>query len=75
MDKLFKEFREDPPLYKNQPPVAGSIYWEKSLFLRIKHTIIRFQTLEEMMQSEKGKEVSKNSDELWKLDNFIVNMN
>ncbi len=59
MDKLFKESREEPPLYKNQPPVAGSIYWEKSLFLRIKHTIIRFQTLDEMMQSDQGKQVSR----------------
>ena len=57
MDSLFKEYQEEPPLYKNQPPVAGSIYWEKSLFLRIKHTIIRFQTLEEMMQSDQGKAV------------------
>ena len=57
MDRLFKENKEEPPLYKNQPPMAGSIYWEKSLFLRIKHTIIRFQTLEEMMQSDQGKAV------------------
>ncbi len=58
MDSLFKEYRENPPLYKNNPPVAGAIYWEKSLFLRIKHTIIRFQTMEEMMTSEQGKAVS-----------------
>ena len=58
MDGLFKEFREEPPLYKNQPPVAGAIHWEKSLFHRIKHTIIRFMTLEEMMQSDQGKAVS-----------------
>lgn len=58
MDMLFKDLRESPPLYKNQPPVAGAIYWERSLFLRIKHTIIRFQTMEEMMTSEQGKAVS-----------------
>ena len=58
MDSLFKEFKEEPPLYKNQPPIAGSIHWEKSLFLRIKHTIIRFMTLEEMMQTDQGKAVS-----------------
>lgn len=57
MDGLFKEFREEPPLYKNQPPVAGAIHWEKSLFSRIKHTIIRFMTLEEMMASDQGKSV------------------
>ena len=58
MDHLFKDMRENPPLHKNQPPVAGAIFWEKSLFLRIKHTIIRFQTMEEMMTSEQGKAVS-----------------
>ncbi len=57
MDNLFKEGKEDPPLYKNNPPVSGAIYWEKSLFLRIKHTIIRFQTMEEMMTSDQGKAV------------------
>ena len=60
MDSLFRDFQTDPPLYKNQPPAAGSIYWEKSLFLRIKHTIVRFQTLEEMMQTDQGKAVSSN---------------
>ena len=57
MDMLFKSQLDEPPLYKNQPPVAGAIHWEKSLFHRIKHTIIRFLTLEEMMASEQGKAV------------------
>ena len=61
MDHLFKDMRENPPLNKNQPPVAGAISWEKSLFHRIKHTIIRFQTMEEMMTSEQGKAVSISS--------------
>ncbi|XP_076453104.1 dynein axonemal heavy chain 10-like [Babylonia areolata] len=55
MDSLFLEFRETPPLNKNNPPVAGSIYWSRSLFHRIKHTIIRFINLEDMMTSEMGK--------------------
>ena len=58
MDALFEESRDDPPLYKNQTPVAGAIYWEKSLFHRMKRTILRFMTLEAMMQTEQGKAVS-----------------
>ena len=58
MEMLFKEFRGEPPLYKNQPPVAGAIHWEKSLFHRMKRTIIRFLTLEDMMQTDQGKSVS-----------------
>ena len=59
MDALFKEHKDHVPLYKNQPPVGGAIYWERSLFQRIKHTIIRFQTMDDMMTSEQGKAVSK----------------
>ena len=60
MNRLFEKHRSDPPLYKNQPPTAGAISWEKSLFLRIKHTVIRFQSLDEMTQSEQGKLVRPN---------------
>lgn len=55
---LFKQYQHNPPVSKNQPPVAGAIAWERSLFLRIKHTIIRFQAVEDMMTSDYGKAVS-----------------
>ena len=58
MDELFQAQKENPPLHKNHPPVAGAIFWERSLFHRIKHTIVRFLTMEDMMQSEMGKKVS-----------------
>uniref|UniRef100_A0A8C9TU55 Dynein axonemal heavy chain 10 n=1 Tax=Scleropages formosus TaxID=113540 RepID=A0A8C9TU55_SCLFO len=52
---LFTQNRDKPPLIKNQPPVAGSIFWERSLFHRIKHTILRFQEVPEMLESDQGK--------------------
>lgn len=55
---LFESGKDDPPLAKNQPPTAGAIAWERSLFQRIKHTIIRFQSAEEMLNTEAGKSVS-----------------
>lgn len=61
MDELFQAQKENPPLHKNHPPVAGAIFWERSLFHRIKHTIVRFLTMEDMMQSEMGKKVSYTS--------------
>ena len=69
---MFREKQDEPPLYKNQPPVAGSIYWEKSLFLRMKHTIIRFQSLEEMIQSEQGKQVSQECCYSYKSKVFLL---
>ncbi|NWY13631.1 DYH10 protein, partial [Aphelocoma coerulescens] len=55
--QIFVQNLKDPPLYKNHPPVAGAIAWSRSLFRRIQHTIIRFQEVEELLATERGKEV------------------
>ncbi|NWS77915.1 DYH10 protein, partial [Crotophaga sulcirostris] len=57
--QIFVQNLKDPPLCKNHPPVAGAIYWSRSLFYRIKHTIIRFQEVEDLLTSERGKEVKQ----------------
>ncbi|XP_009868408.1 PREDICTED: dynein heavy chain 10, axonemal, partial [Apaloderma vittatum] len=57
--QIFLQNLKDPPLQKNHPPAAGAIYWSRSLFYRIKHTIIRFQEIEEMLDSERGKEAKQ----------------
>ena len=56
---MFEEQQARPPLCKNQPPLAGAIGWSHSLFLRIRRSIAKFQSMEELLQSEKGQEVSK----------------
>ena len=56
---MFEEQQLRPPLCKNQPPLAGAIGWSHSLFLRIRRSIAKFQSMEELLQSEQGKEVSK----------------
>lgn len=65
IEKSYLQYQHNPPVSKNQPPVAGAIAWERSLFLRIKHTIIRFQAVEDMMTSDYGKAVS--TLEVWAL--------
>ncbi|XP_071619148.1 dynein axonemal heavy chain 10 isoform X2 [Heliangelus exortis] len=57
--QIFVENLKDPPLYKNHPPLAGAIYWSRSLFYQIKRTIIRFQEVEGLLSSEHGKEVKQ----------------
>ncbi|KAI4568749.1 hypothetical protein MJG53_014367 [Ovis ammon polii x Ovis aries] len=59
VNKIFVQNLDNPPLYKNHPPVAGAIYWERSLFFRIKHTILRFQEVEEILDSDGGREVKQ----------------
>ncbi|KAM6297937.1 dynein axonemal heavy chain 10 [Aegotheles albertisi] len=59
VDQIFVQNLKDPPLCKNHPPVAGAIYWSRSLFCQIKHTITRFQEVKELLASERGKEVKQ----------------
>jgi dynein heavy chain len=59
IDEIFKKNRDSPPLAKNQPKIAGSIQWCHSLFDRIKKTIVRFQSLQEMVASDQGRVVTK----------------
>ena len=46
---LFNKDKETPMISRNQPPVAGSIRWAFSLFLRIKATVLRFQSKPDML--------------------------
>ncbi|NXO39161.1 DYH10 protein, partial [Locustella ochotensis] len=57
--QIFVQNLKDPPRYKNHPPVAGAISWSRSLSQRLQHTIERFQEEEELLASERGKEVKQ----------------
>ena len=59
IEEIFKKHKDQPPCAKNQPKVAGAIAWSHSLFNRIKKTIVRFQSLQEMLASEQGRAVTK----------------
>lgn len=57
INNMFEEQKKHPPISKTQPPVAGGINWSRSLFQRIKHTVLRLQTMKELIDSEAGKAV------------------
>uniref|UniRef100_A0A8C4TE89 Dynein axonemal heavy chain 10 n=1 Tax=Erpetoichthys calabaricus TaxID=27687 RepID=A0A8C4TE89_ERPCA len=59
INKLFEQNLNSPPLNKNQPPIAGAIAWERTLFHRIKHTIVRFLEMDEMLAKAKYLEVGR----------------
>eukprot|EP00960_Hanusia_phi_P039624 753955-Hanusia_phi.AAC.6 len=56
---LFLSNKSNPAKFKNQPPVAGAIAWSRALFYRIKKSIIRFQSYEDMMSGQEGQLVTK----------------
>ncbi|RKO94122.1 dynein heavy chain and region D6 of dynein motor-domain-containing protein [Blyttiomyces helicus] len=59
IEEVFEKNRNSPPCTKNQPKIAGAIAWSRSLFYRIKKTIVRFQSLQEMLASDQGRLVTK----------------
>ena len=52
---MWEVSKDNPPLPKNQPPVCGAIMWSRSLFFRIKKTILKFQTYCPLEDTEDGK--------------------
>lgn len=54
---LFVTMQASPPYSKNQPPRAGSIHWCRLLFHKIKKPVVKFQTLPDLLQSDRGVEV------------------
>lgn len=60
MEKLFTEGKDDPPIPKNMPPVAGAITWARSIFYRIKAPIDQFKQDPELLKREKGNEITNN---------------
>ncbi len=55
---LFQKSKANPPLAKNHPPVSGAISWARFLFKSIKRPMLKFLTIEELMNTDRGKEVS-----------------
>ena len=60
IDAIFQKNKENPPIYKNFPPTAGSIKWALDLYQRAKKPILRFKAHEGLLSSEYG-EVVKNT--------------
>ena len=57
---MFMDQKADPPVTRNQPPVAGAISWSRSLFSRVRKTMQRFSIMkEDMMNDDVGVEVHK----------------
>ncbi|XP_044299056.1 dynein axonemal heavy chain 8 isoform X1 [Varanus komodoensis] len=55
--KLYQAQKDDPPLARNMPPVAGKILWVRQLFRRISEPINYFYKNSDILSSTEGKAV------------------
>ncbi|KAB5539955.1 hypothetical protein PHYPO_G00095290 [Pangasianodon hypophthalmus] len=53
----YQSNREDPPLGRNIPPVAGRILWVRNLFNKIQEPIRNFEKYSDILSTPEGKEV------------------
>uniref|UniRef100_G1N2L4 Dynein axonemal heavy chain 5 n=1 Tax=Meleagris gallopavo TaxID=9103 RepID=G1N2L4_MELGA len=58
--KLYTKQKQDPPLARNLPPIAGKILWARHLFHRIQQPMDSFQQQPAVLQTPDGKRVIHN---------------
>ena len=56
--RIFNLHKDAPPHAINMPPVAGAVKWARSLFQRVKSTVVSFQQRPTLLESAVGKEAS-----------------
>ncbi|NXU46526.1 DYH8 protein, partial [Drymodes brunneopygia] len=62
--KLYQSQKDDPPLARNMPPIAGKILWVRQLFRRINEPITYFHKHSDILTSPEGKAVLQSYNKL-----------
>uniref|UniRef100_A0A8B9EBA4 Dynein axonemal heavy chain 5 n=1 Tax=Anser cygnoides TaxID=8845 RepID=A0A8B9EBA4_ANSCY len=65
--KLYTKQKQDPPLARNLPPIAGRILWARHLFQRIQEPMESFQQHPSVLQTPDGKRVIRNYNKVAKV--------
>ncbi|NXO33744.1 DYH8 protein, partial [Locustella ochotensis] len=62
--KIYQTQKDDPPLARNMPPIAGKILWVRQLFRRINEPISYFHKHSDILASPEGKAVVQSYNKL-----------
>nr|XP_009683066.1 PREDICTED: dynein heavy chain 5, axonemal [Struthio camelus australis] len=65
--KLYTKQKQDPPLARNLPPIAGKILWARHLFHRIQEPMESFQQHPAVLQTADGKRIIRNYNKVAKV--------
>uniref|UniRef100_A0A8C0Z8U1 Dynein axonemal heavy chain 8 n=1 Tax=Cyanistes caeruleus TaxID=156563 RepID=A0A8C0Z8U1_CYACU len=61
---LYQTQKDDPPLARNMPPIAGKILWVRQLFRRVNEPISYFHKHSDILASPEGKAVVQSYNKL-----------
>ncbi|XP_043743727.1 dynein axonemal heavy chain 5 [Cervus elaphus] len=67
ISKLYTKQKNDPPLARDQPPVAGKILWARQLFHRIQQPMQLFQKHPSVLRTAEAKPVIRSYNRLAKV--------
>uniref|UniRef100_A0A8C8BAJ8 Dynein axonemal heavy chain 5 n=1 Tax=Otus sunia TaxID=257818 RepID=A0A8C8BAJ8_9STRI len=65
--KIYTRQKQDPPLARNLPPIAGKILWARHLFRRIQEPMESFQQHPAVLQTPDGKRIIRNYNKVAKV--------
>lgn len=65
--KLYTKQKQNPPLARNLPPIAGKILWARHLFQRIQEPMESFQKHPSVLQTPDGKRVIRSYNKVAKV--------
>ncbi|XP_062857915.1 dynein axonemal heavy chain 8-like [Trichomycterus rosablanca] len=57
VNQHYQTYREDPPIGRNMPPVAGRIVWVRQLFSKIQEPISYIEKNSEVLSTSEGQDV------------------
>uniref|UniRef100_A0A8D2M816 AAA+ ATPase domain-containing protein n=1 Tax=Zonotrichia albicollis TaxID=44394 RepID=A0A8D2M816_ZONAL len=63
-EQLYQTQKDDPPLARNMPPIAGKILWVRQLFRRVNEPISYFHKHSDILASPEGKAVVQSYNKL-----------
>uniref|UniRef100_A0A8C0URF6 Dynein heavy chain 5, axonemal-like n=1 Tax=Cyanistes caeruleus TaxID=156563 RepID=A0A8C0URF6_CYACU len=64
IQKLYQKEKENPPLPRNIPPVAGKIMWAQQLFRKIDHPMVFLKKKTTLLKTMEMKKVIKNYNKM-----------
>jgi dynein heavy chain len=57
VEQIYEKFKQDPPITRNMPPVAGNIAWARHLLKRVEDPMLKFQGNNAVLASKDSKKI------------------
>ncbi|XP_077977872.1 dynein axonemal heavy chain 5-like isoform X2 [Glandiceps talaboti] len=62
--KLYQKCKEDPPVPRNIPPIAGKITWARQLYRKIDAPMKVFKKKQEVLRTQEAKKIIRNFNKM-----------